>query len=113
VSCRHFVPVAPELDVAMSKHHVQRNPECPNLQPSCRVIGMARAMDFQKRFLQQIARARIVTHSRANEASQARGERAIQRLERREAPRWYSHMRLSSTSVSLGSDMGTAKKILQ
>ena len=43
-------------------------------------------MDFQKRFLQQIARARIVTHSRANEASQARGERAIQRLERREAP---------------------------
>jgi len=27
--CRHFVPVAPELDVAMSKHHVQRNPECP------------------------------------------------------------------------------------
>jgi len=20
--CRHFVPVAPELDVAMSKHHV-------------------------------------------------------------------------------------------
>lgn len=42
-------------------------------------------MNFQKRFLQQIARARIVTHSRANEGSQARGERAIQRLERREA----------------------------
>src|ERR1700754_3745268 len=46
---------------------------------------MARTMDFQKRFLQQIARARIVTHPRVNEAAQARGERAVQRLERREA----------------------------
>ena len=27
--CRHFVPVAPELDVAMPKHHVLRNTECP------------------------------------------------------------------------------------
>ena len=42
-------------------------------------------MDLEKRFLQQIARTRIETHSYANEASQARGERAIQRLERREA----------------------------
>ena len=97
---RHFVPMAPLRFATMSKQRVLRNAERPSNDGVARQVGVARAMQFEKGLLQQIARTSIIAHAGANERAQARSDRAIQSFERGEASTLvFAHEHIEGLSI--------------